>query len=171
MRKPRELKNGASYHVIVRINRGEFLFDEDKFKNLYLSIIKKAMKRFCFRIRNFCIMGNHIHMIVEPLKNENLSKIMQWIQSVFAIQHNKETGLKGHVWYDRFKSVIIHNIRQLIQTFLYIALNPVKAGLTENPFKYKFNGINFIKQKKYEIISPPDENLRPLFIELKKEWR
>ena len=48
MRKLRTLKKGARYHVTSRINRMEFLFKEDQFKELFLETIKKAKRKFKF---------------------------------------------------------------------------------------------------------------------------
>ncbi len=54
-------------------------------------------------------MGNHFHLIIRPQKNENLSRIMQWILSVFALKFNRLFTYSGHVWYDRFTSKIIND--------------------------------------------------------------
>ena len=170
MRKPRKLRHGARYHVICKINRGEFALEDTQFKRLYLAVLKRAMKKFSFRIENFCIMDNHVHMIIIPLENESLSKIMQWISSVFAIHHNKILKIKGHVWYDRFKSKIIDDIRQLIDTFRYITNNPVAAGIVSHPFLFIFNGINYIRKKKFDVISPPPECLKQLIQQFEQDW-
>ena len=100
-------------------------------------------------------MGNHIHMIIKPMMKENLSKIMQWILSVFAVKYNKLLGITGHVWYDRFRSKIIDDIRQLIATYRYIAENPVRAGIVDNPIHYEYNGITHVKKKKFDVMEPP----------------
>jgi len=160
MRKNRILRNNASYHVIARANRKEFIMESKENKDLFLAVLKEAKKRYKFIVKNFCIMGNHVHLIIKPLKKENLSKIMQWILSVFAIRYNKFYNITGHVWYDRFCSKIIEDIRQLITTFRYIAENPVRAGIVNKPDEYKYNGITFIKNKLFDILEPPDSFLK-----------
>ena len=161
MRRPRQLRNNASYHVTAGFNRGEFILKDNAFKMLFLKTLERAKKRYRFRIKNFCLMGNHIHLIIEPLEGENLSRIMQWILSVFARNHNITLGIKGHVWYDRFHSVIINNMTQMLRTFMYIAFNPVKSGITQSPLEYESNGICFIRDKDFSIIEPPDNLLIP----------
>ena len=51
-------------------------------------------------------------------------------------------ALIGHVFYDRFESVIINDFRQYVATFIYIMENPVKAKIVERPedFEYKLCG-------------------------------
>jgi len=58
-----------------------------------------------------------------------LSKIMQWILSVFAINYNKKTGLKGKVWYDRFKSEIIETAEEIVKFVERIKANFVRFGI------------------------------------------
>ena len=157
MRRRRRLKNGASYHVTAKINRGEFILKDDLFKQLFLDIVQRAKNKYAFTIRNFCIMDNHIHLIITPTGDASLSKIMQWILSVFAMNHNSILKIKGHVWYDRFTSKIIDSISQLLATFEYITNNPVTADMVKHPCEFKFNGINFIIKKDFSVISPPDE--------------
>ncbi len=160
MRKPRELYQNAEYHVTARINRGEFIFESDVLKTLFLLVVKRAKKKYDFRLRNFSIMSNHIHFLIKPGEKGNLSQIMQWILSVFAIQYNKKFGLKGHVWYDRFKSIVIRSYRQFLATFKYIAHNPMKAALAEDPEEYEFGGLWFIRNRKFEFLDQPDSRLK-----------
>ncbi|MBN2049607.1 MAG: transposase [Spirochaetales bacterium] len=148
---------GAEYHVTARANRQEFILESDHVKELFLHVLQRAKKKYDFKIRNFCIMSNHVHLMIRPGKKESLSKIMQWILSVFAIQFNKIYEIHGHVWYDRFRSTITEGYYQLLNTFLYIALNPVRAGLVQYCFEYTYNGIRFIQENVYELLEPPDQ--------------
>lgn len=145
MRKPRQLTPQAIYHVCARANRQEMILDDVQIKYMFLDVVEQAKKKFGFLMRNFCIMGNHIHLEIEPQNDYSLSKIMQWILSVFAIRYNKLYSYKGHVWYDRFKSKIIQGLRQLVNTFFYIASNPVRAGVTLHPLEFECNGLTFHK--------------------------
>ena len=157
MRKPRILQEGATYHVTAKINRGEHIFEPDEIKSLFIDIVKRAKNKYKFSIKNFVIMGNHLHLLIEPkAEKENLSRIMQWILSVFAMYYNKMHKLVGHIWQGRFWSKIIDNIRQLFDTFNYISENPVKAEMIKNAFDYKYGGLFHIIKKNYEIIDDPE---------------
>lgn len=144
MRQKRFLMNGAEYHVTARINRQEYALQPREIKRLMLLVIGKAKKRYRFSVRNFCIMDTHIHLMIQPRGNENLSRIMQWILSVFAKRYNTLRGIRGHLWYDRFRSKVILSMRQRWQTFLYIAENPVKAGKVSQAVDYEFGGVRFM---------------------------
>ncbi len=155
MRKPRELKENAIYHVTALANRKEFILEKDCIKEMFIEILKAAKIKYKFTVKNFCIMSNHIHIVIKPLHKHDLSRIMQWILSKFAVFYNKHYGYKGHVWYDRFKSVIFETYSHYIRAMNYINNNPVKAGLVEKPEDYYYSGISFIRKKNYRIIDPP----------------
>ena len=156
MRKPRVLQIGAKYHVSAKINRGEHIFEPNEIKSLFLEIVKRAMGIYNFSLKNFVIMDNHIHFIIEPLKNESLSKIMQWILFVFAMRYNKIHKITGHVWQNRFWSKIIDDIHQLVDTFKYISKNPVKAKMVKKAKEYKYCGLYSILKGIYDIVDKPD---------------
>ena len=127
MRKPRELREGARYHVTARANRREMILEPHAMKELLLRVLKRAKGKYRFRIENFCVMGNHFHLVIQPARGESLSAIMRWILSVFAMAYNRLLGVSGHVWGERFFSRIIASFSELIQVFQYIDENPVKA--------------------------------------------
>ena len=158
MRKNRELRKGAKYHVSAKINRNEHIFEPDQIKNLFMEIVKRSKKKYNYSIENFVIMNNHIHFIIKPHENESLSKIMQWILSVFARYYNKIHNLVGHVWRGRFWSKIIDDIKQFIDTFNYISDNPVKADMVKNAQDYIYGGLYYILKGIFDIVDRPDFN-------------
>ena len=160
MRKNRELLEGAEYHVTARINRGEKIFLVQEDRELFIDILKRAKKKYNFLLKNFCVMGNHIHLIIKPGPNISLSKIMQWILGVFAQLWNKKHGLSGHLWGDRFFSRIILGILDFLRVFLYIDYNPVIAGMVEHPEQWIHGGLWYHKRGITGII-----DLDPLIIE------
>jgi putative transposase len=151
------LRDGAEYHVTARINRSEMILLPEEEKKLMLTIIERAKKRYRFQLKNFCIMNNHIHFLIKPGKNESLSRIMQWILSVFAMTWNRKHNLKGHVWGERFYSRIIEGIVDFLRVFIYIDENPVYAQLVDHPRKWEFGGLWHHKKGITRITDPPDD--------------
>jgi putative transposase len=84
MRPSRKLKDGAIYHVASEINRYERELQSPWIKTTFLTFIKKAKEKYPFQLLNFCIMDNHIHLLIKPAPGQSLSKIMQWIKGNFA---------------------------------------------------------------------------------------
>ena len=117
MRKPRILQDGALYHVTARANRKEMILDPHEIKELFLEVLRRAKGKYAFQLENFCIMGNHFHLMVRPEGKTNLSRLMQWIMSVFAMAYNRIHGLVGHVWGGRFFSRIVSGLRDFMKIF------------------------------------------------------
>jgi putative transposase len=163
MRKNRVLKDGADYHVSVKINRGEMLLKPTATKDLFLAVIARAKKKYNFHIKNFCLMDNHVHLIIHPGKGASLSKIMQWILSVFARLWNMAHNLSGHVWGERFFSRIIAGILDMVRMYWYLDENPVRAGLVGAPWNWKYGGLWHHRHRERSIQEEP-ESIIPLFI-------
>ena len=117
------------------------IFKSTATRELLLAVIVRAKMKFNFQIKNFCVMDNHVHFIIHPGKGSSLSKIMQWILSVFAKLWNKIHNLSGHVWGERFFSRIIAGIMDMIRMYWFIDENPVKAGLVEKPWNWEYGGL------------------------------
>jgi putative transposase len=152
MRKPRSLLDGARYHVTARANRREMILHSNEVKMLFMSVLERARARYVFSIDNFCVMENHFHLIIKPGKGESLSRIMQWIMSVFAMALNKRNGWKGHVWGERFFSKIISSFRSFIEVFDYIDSNPVKAGIAREPQEWQYGGLAWHRRGLFGLI-------------------
>jgi putative transposase len=163
MRQPRKLLDGARYHVTARVNRKEMILDDSHIKELFLSVVKRAKRKYAFRIENFCIMGNHVHFILLPLQGECLSAIMRWILSVFAMTFNRIKGYTGHVWGGRFYSRIIASLRDFIEVFDYIDENPARACLPVKGRSWRYGGLGHHRHACHEILEDPPTWLLTLF--------
>jgi REP element-mobilizing transposase RayT len=137
----RQLKQGATYHVICKINRDEIIFTNDIIVTLFYDIIKRCKKKYSFFFENFDIMGNHVHFMITPGENASLPRIMQWVNSVFAKTYNKKMGISGRLWKERYFSKIIETKQQFVNTFEYIVKNPLAAKLVKHARDYRYSGL------------------------------
>lgn len=155
--------DNAKYHVSARINRKEMILDAPRMKLLFLEVVSRAKTKYKFEIENFTIMGNHFHFIIKPGHAVSLSRIMQWILSVFAQTFNRMHDLTGHVWGERFFSRIIANLREYTGIFDYIDNNPVRAGLVVRADLWEYGGLFFRRTGTKGILSPLPDILRLFF--------
>jgi len=161
MRKPRELQEGARYHVTARANRKEMLLDSKRSKLLFLNVVKRAKAKYAFRIENFTIMGSHFHFVIVPGRGQSLSSIMQWILSVFAMAYNRIHAYTGHVWGERFFSRIIQGLHDLIAVFEYIDGNPVIAKQVADRRVWRYGGLWHCRSGCHDVVDKD-----PLWIKL-----
>jgi putative transposase len=157
MRKNRYLQPNAVYYVTVKVNRGEMAFTDEAMRLLFLDFIKRTKKKYSFSIYNFCIMGNHIHLVIRPDKDSSLSKIMQWLLGNYAKAWNKAHGVTGHFWGDRFFSKVISSTAESFRkAFEYASRNPVVAGLVTKIEEWQYGGLCHFKKKVEGILDLPE---------------
>lgn len=138
MANKREWYPGYTYHITARGNRRYTIFRNREDRLKYLEILEDAKVKFPFILHSYCLMTNHVHLLIETIHNPP-GKIIQYTHYRYARYFNKKNGFEGHLFQGRFKSVIIKNNKQLVDTSCYIHLNPVRAGMTTEPENYQWS--------------------------------
>ena len=167
-RKPRIHYQGALYHVMVRGNNGERIFNEDSEKRKYLDTVGRYREQIGFRVYAYCIMDNHAHLLIE-VTGAPLSQIMQRIQQVYTQWYNGNHERTGHVFQQRYKALLCDKERYLFQIIKYIHNNPVKAGL-ERGLDYEWSSHSLYLRKGQNQIVDSEAALE-LFAKNKKKAR
>ena len=164
-RKAREVPINGYLHIISRGNnkRKIFRYEQDKKRYyLYLSNLKQEEK---INICHYCLMGNHVHLLVKVSQESNLSLFMKRINLKYVYYYRKKYTYCGHLWQDRFQSKIINDEPYLIQCGKYIELNPVRAGIVSTPEDYIFSSYNYYGFGQKDSLVTPS----PLYEDLSNE--
>jgi len=140
MRKKREFISGVFYHVTSRTNDQIRIFENNPGRKIILLTLQDAKEKFRFKLTNFCVMPTHIHLLIKPESNTNLSDIMHWLKLQTAKRWNFSQCSKDHVWGQRYFSRPILNYIEYEQIMKYIDDNPVKAELAASPEEWKASG-------------------------------
>lgn len=141
-RKPRRKSSTSVYHVMTRgINR-QTIFEDDRDKAKYLHILKKYKDEFDYQIYAYCLMDNHVHLLLKESEDANISEIMKRISANYVFWYNKKYSRTGHLFQERFKSENVETSSYLRTVVRYIHQNPVKAGLASSVFQCKWTSIN-----------------------------
>lgn len=99
--------------------------------------VKKCLLRFEGKrllLHAAVIMPTHVHLVLEPIKNHDLSRLLQGIKGASAWEANKRLGTAGTFWLDESFDHIVRSEKQYQRLVRYIADNPVKAGLREDEY-------------------------------------
>ena len=137
-RKPRENIEDGLYHAYSRGVAKQPIFRDDADRRRYLRLLEETVKRFRWRCLGYCLMGNHVHLVLEtPLPN--LSEGMQWLHGQYAMEFNKRHGRVGHLFQDRFGATRITSDAHLCIVLAYVAANPVEASLVDRPEAWPWN--------------------------------
>jgi putative transposase len=142
LRRNRVWIPGASYHIMSRGNRKFPIFYEDSDYRKYLSIFEEVREHSPFVLHSYCLMPNHIHLIMET-STVHITEIMQPIQTSYAIYFNKKYDLVGHVFQGRFKSKLIDSRDYFLTAGRYIHLNPLESNLIDDPSKYPWSSYQY----------------------------
>lgn len=127
------------YHIMVRSISDTLLFKSNDDKDMFLHILKKYKKTFMFSVYAYCLMDTHAHILID-CNGADISKIMHCINQCYAQYFNRVHKRRGHLFQDRFKSVIKHTDKAVIDTSAYINKNPKDLkGYNGVEEKYKYS--------------------------------
>jgi putative transposase len=139
--------DNAVYHIITRGNQKQTVFRERRDYTEYLSRLEFYKKKYAFKLYSFCLMPNHVHLIIEVDVNSKLNKIMRGLNLSYTLYFNFKYKTVGHLWQDRFKSKIIEKDTYLLECINYIEANPLRANLTSNIEEYVWSSYAFKKKE------------------------
>jgi putative transposase len=129
---------GFPHHVTQRGNRGGDVFKADVDRDAYLRFLKIYCEKHGLAVRSYCLMPNHVHMVVVPETESSLGKALHGAHTVYAMHFNERTGASGHLWGSRFFSCPMDEAH-LWSAVRYVELNPVRAGLVERAEDYPWS--------------------------------
>jgi REP-associated tyrosine transposase len=138
-RRPRLFAPGLFYHVIVRGNQRRKTFFSDADYMVYLERLGRYRRRYGYIIHAFCLMPNHVHLLVES-SAQPLAKFMQGVQQSYSQYFNLRHRKSGQVFEGRYKAIVCEKDEYWLQLTRYIHLNPVRAGMVDEPEQYLYSG-------------------------------
>ena len=112
-----------------------FIDEEDKGKFIKIVFKKKADK--AFKLYAYCIMDNHLHLVIQEQK-EAISKVIKKIATSYAYYFNTKYKRVGHLFQGRYKSETIEDEPYLLSVIRYVHNNPQKAEITKKE-KYRWS--------------------------------
>ncbi len=138
MRGRRKFSKTQIYHILTEGNERKDIFIDNEDKAKILSILSNKNQNESFKVYAFCIMNNHLHLVLKE-KNSDISTIMRRINTSYAKYFNKKYNRVGHVFHDRFKSEAIETNDDLLEVVKYIHKNPIRTNICNNMIEYKWS--------------------------------
>ena len=129
---------GYPHHITQRGNYGQNVFLDDTDRERYLGWVQEYSDKFGLSLLVDNLMPNHVHFIGIPEKEDSMAKTFNAAHMRYAHYFNKKTKVKGHLWQGRFYSCVLDE-GHLILAAKYIERNPVRAGLVEKPWEWKWS--------------------------------
>ncbi|MBZ0271098.1 transposase [bacterium] len=132
---------GLPHHVTQRGNNRQDVFFTDADREIYLDLLRAETRRFGVAVMGYCLMTNHVHLIVIPENAAGLAKAMGRTHYRYAMTINRLHGRTGHIWQNRFFSCPLDRPHAWA-ALRYVERNPVRAKMTRVPWTYPWSSAN-----------------------------
>ena len=146
-RKARIDAPGALHHIIVRgIERRRIFCDDQDRDNFIerLGDIVTETKTFCFA---WALIPNHVHILLRTVQI-SLATVMGRLLTGYAVSYNRRHRRQGHLFQNRYKSILCQEETYLLELVRYIHLNPLRAKIVISPTefdKYPYSGHSIVR--------------------------
>ncbi|MDA8329100.1 MAG: transposase [Betaproteobacteria bacterium] len=137
-RLPRTVFAGLPHHVTQRGNRREDVFFTDEDREAYLLWLEEYCDKHELKVLAYCLMTNHIHLIVVPTSDDGLQRVLKPLHMRYAQRINRARNWKGHLWQGRFFSSALDEV-YLMAAVRYVERNPVRAGMVQRAEDYRWS--------------------------------
>lgn len=137
-RGPRQLSSSGIYHIMLRGINQQVIFEDDEDYLKFVEIIVKYKEICKYKVFAFCLMSNHIHLLLK-IDEDCLATAMKRIAGSYAFWYNRKYYRMGHLFQDRFKSEPVEDDSYFLTVVRYIHQNPIKAGMINELYEYKYS--------------------------------
>ena len=138
-RHPRLVVPGVALHVHHRGNNRQDCFYQDNDRLVYLSILRDLSKLRGCALHAYCLMTNHVHVLLTPEDETGCSLMMRDLARRYASYFNGRYSRTGQLWEGRFRSCLVDSARYVLGCHRYIELNPVRAHMVASPAEYPWS--------------------------------
>jgi len=150
---------GAVYHVYNRLARGESVFADEAVALRFRELLREVVERDELTVFAWCLMSNHYHLAVR-MNTVPLGRPLRSLQWRVTRSVNASRRVFGPLWQGRYRAELVAEQRYLDQLLVYIHLNPVSAGIVDDPARYRWSGHGEIIRPVKDRIVDVDEVLR-----------
>lgn len=137
-RAPRIYISNCLYYITVKGSVGENIFVDERDTAMYLELLKKYKEQYGFKLFSFALMPNSLTLLMELKEGEKLSLVMHDLSSSYTKYYNNRYARRGHLFRERFKSVVVEKDPYLVNLVRYIHTSPVRLGFAKTPTEYSF---------------------------------
>lgn len=129
----------VSLHIVHRgHNRANCFLDDADYLS-YLAALGTYAARFACSVHAYCLMTNHVHLLVTPHDAAGCSNLMKHLAQRHSKRMNAKLGRTGTLWEGRYYSGLVPSDEYAVACYRYIELNPVRASMVEHPAQYRWS--------------------------------
>jgi putative transposase len=167
-RRPRNLYGGI-YHLAARGSDTRRLFVRDEDREEFLERLAAIWEHFELALLSYVLMGTHYHALVR-IPDARLSRALQHLHTEYSRWHNRGHRRSAHLFRAHAMTKEIASERQLVAACRYLALNPVEAGLVDDPIAWPWSSARVHAGLEPPRIPLAESDLRAAFGDA-DDWR
>ena len=137
-RQARKKSESGIYHVMLRGINGQLIFEDKQDKEKFLLTLKTYKAISEYKIFAYCLMSNHIHLLLK-VEKEDLDLVIKRIAGSYVYWYNWKYKRRGHLFQDRFKSEPVEDDAYFLMVMRYIHQNPLKSGICKKVSDYEYS--------------------------------
>ena len=126
------------HHVVQRGNNHQEIFFDKKDREYFCENLKKYSNTQKVYIGAYCLMTNHLHLLLYPDREEGLINFMKFISQIYSQYINRKYKRSGKFWENRYKLHLVDPAYEWVVA-RYIELNPVRASIVRHPAGYQYS--------------------------------
>ncbi len=141
-RKSRIDAPGALHHIICRGIERQRIFQDDQDRDNFLQRLSTIVTETATACCAWALIPNHFHLLLKT-GNAPIATVMRRLLTGYAVSYNRRHNRHGHLFQNRYKSILCQEGTYLLELVRYIHLNPLRAKVVaslEQLDKYRFCG-------------------------------
>jgi len=156
-RHRRTIFPGIPHHVTQRGNHREEVFLSKGDPEAYLSLLHAYSRRFGIAIFAYCLMPNHVHLVVQPTSADGMPRALRAVHCQYAQRIHRMRAVNGHLWQGRYHSCAL-DAAHFLNAIRYVELNPVRARLIAKPQDYPWSSAAAHCGQRFDPLLEPQQS-------------
>src|SRR5687767_10748357 len=161
-RRARLMLPGVPAHIVHRGNNKQACFHQAQDRSFYRFHLTRLLPEAQCQVHAYCLMTNHVHLLVTAKELNGCSILMKGIAQLHTQYMNRMYGRSGSLWEGRFRSCLVQAEDYVLACYRYIEMNPVRAGLCQNPGEYEWSSFRANAEGMFDGLVTPHEEYRRL---------
>lgn len=138
MKPGRLISPPGTYFVTFSTHRRRKLFVVEAYVRLFLQTLYRHRREGRYRLHDFVIMPEHVHLLLTPAPDITIERAIQLIKGAYSHELGGIIGRNSEIWQRGFTDHRIRNPQDFAHHRNYIHQNPVERGIVTHPSHYRY---------------------------------
>lgn len=142
------------FRTVCPAAEGKGLFLSEPDFQAYFRILKRYKDRLGIRIFGFCLMSDHVQLVVQPESTQMIASFLNGVNHEYAVYFNSRYGEIGRL-FGHHKLVPVETLAALFDHIKYVESEPVRANIVRSPVEYSYSSCFYRVLNERNLILDP----------------